>query len=582
MADTFARARGVDAESVTRRGLVGRVDDQRDSRLTESLSRHRWLLAALAAGVVLPLIVAVVTGGLSIPHNDGWAYSRIAAHFAHTGDVDLVGWNRSALIGQFALLGPLAAHVTAQQTFVVVLALVGLVSVYDLLIRSLGPRNAGIATLMLALWPGFGLLDTSFITDVPALAATFLCLAVGRRALARDSLVLFGLAIIAGFWGTTIRAQALAAPVALLLYAALTRHSRARVRLLAAGACAVAFAVGFAVFNAWFEGLPGGDLPPYRLVSSPLGTAVSTTLQSYFTVALPAAPAVFWAARPRSWSRAARCTALVTAALSFVAVLHFRQGLFPGNYLAQEGSYAHASVSVSTVLPDWFWLLLSAIALVSGSLLAGLIAHKARQADKLVAVFTVTFTAGTIGTFLLGEFVYDRYLIEILPGMLAVALLPEPISLLAQRTATGEAPAASSRRPPASAAWTRRISALAAGLLVGCAGLILLTDGLSTDEQQWNAAAALQASGVPAMRIDAGLDWLGFHDSGSVINRSPAVEDRPLGYFTDQPACYVVSQAAETAQRGWSLAEVTAFQRFLLVGTAHEYVYATHAAGCPG
>ena len=587
MADTFARAGGVDAEAVTRRGLVGRVDGRRDARMViQALSRHRWLLAALAAGVALPLIVAVVTGGLSIPHNDGWAYSRIAAHFARTGDVDLVGWNRSALIGQFALLGPLAASVAVQQTFVVVLALVGLVCVYDLLIRSLGPRNAGIATLMLALWPGFGLLDTSFITDVPALAAMFLCLAVGRRALARDSLALFGLAMTAGFWGTTIRAQALAAPAALLLHAAFTRHLRVRVRLLAAGTCAVTFAVGFAVFNSWFEGLPGGDLPPYRLVASPLGTAVWTTLQSYFTVALPAAPAVLWTARPRSWGRAARYTALITAAVSLVAVHHFRKGLFPGNYLAQEGSYAHASVSVSTVLPDQLWFLLSGIALASGSLLAGLIVHKARKADKLVALFTVTFTAGTIGTFLLGELVYDRYLIEMLPGVLAVALVPEPISFLAQRSAvtsvTGGVPAAPSRRSPAPAVWARRISALTAGLVVAGVGLILLTDALTSDERQWNSAAALQASGVPAMRIDAGLDWLGFHDSGSVINRSPAVADRPLGYFTDQPACYVVSEAPETAQRRWSLTEVTEFRHYLLAGTAHEFIYATHAAGCPG
>jgi hypothetical protein len=100
--------------------------------------------------------------------------------------------------------------------------------------------------------------------------------------------------------------------------------------------------------------------------------------------------------------------------------------------------------------------------MASGSLLAGLIVHKARYTDKLVALFTLAFTAGTIGTFLLGEFMYDRYLLAILPGVRAVALLPEPAS-------------ARIRAEAAPIAWARRSAALLAGLTVTVVGLMLLT-----------------------------------------------------------------------------------------------------------
>jgi hypothetical protein len=59
-----------------------------------------------------------------------------------------------------------------------------------------------------------------------------------------------------------------------LLDAVVTRRSRTRVRLGTVAALTVAFGVVFAVFNHWFAGLPGGDLPPYKLVPSLLNTGL--------------------------------------------------------------------------------------------------------------------------------------------------------------------------------------------------------------------------------------------------------------------------------------------------------------------
>jgi hypothetical protein len=47
--------------------------------------------------VAWPVFLAVLTGSLAIPHNDAWAHSLIAQHFARSGSFELIGWNRSAL-----------------------------------------------------------------------------------------------------------------------------------------------------------------------------------------------------------------------------------------------------------------------------------------------------------------------------------------------------------------------------------------------------------------------------------------------------------------------------------------------------
>src|SRR5436309_1072880 len=80
------------------------------------------LAAAVLFGVVIPLLCAVVTGGISIPHNDGWAFTRAASIFARTGHVQMFNWNKMGLAGMFIPLGPFGASITVQQCFVAALA----------------------------------------------------------------------------------------------------------------------------------------------------------------------------------------------------------------------------------------------------------------------------------------------------------------------------------------------------------------------------------------------------------------------------------------------------------------------------
>ena len=111
------------------------------------------LAAAGLLGVLVPLALATTTGGLAIPHNDAWSYSRIAQTFGNNGHIELLGWNRSALFGQFLVLGPLARWVIAQHVFVALLGVVTLAAVHDLLVDTVGRVRAALAVLIVATWP---------------------------------------------------------------------------------------------------------------------------------------------------------------------------------------------------------------------------------------------------------------------------------------------------------------------------------------------------------------------------------------------------------------------------------------------
>lgn len=541
----------------------------------------RLLLAvALTVGVLLPLLVAALTGNLSIPHNDAWSYSRIAQTFGRTGHIVLLDWNRSSLIGQFLPLGPLAASLVVQQVYVAVLAVAALVSLFDLLKPQLGARRAGLAVCTVALWPGFGLLATSFMADVPALAAVLACLALGRRALERDSRLLTGLALAVGLWGATIRAQSLAAPAAFILYALLTYRSRERVRIVAALVGGATYAAAFLAFTAWHGRLPHGDAPTVATVSSTLDTAVNLSVQSFFTLALPLAPVVLLTARPWRWNRAALLTSAGAAVAGVMALHDFTtQRFFLGNYLSQYGAYSAVMEPGDhrIVLSRHVWWLVVALALLSGSLLAGSLVRRWRAVDPMLGLFTAVTAAGTVGTALTGQGVFDRYLIALAPAALAALLAPH------------RADAAKSHAAPAWAGAERvdahipkRLNVVCAALaatLVGLVTVTLTTNAYSYDAARWRTAQQLAATGVPAQNVDAGLEWLGYHAPRGVIDRHPT--GGPIGwetFFTKQPSCYAVTGGLHKA--GWTLERTVAYRTFLIAGTSTLRVYATNAAGC--
>ncbi|MFC4606078.1 hypothetical protein [Rhodococcus kronopolitis] len=523
--------------------------------------RTVWVLLAAAGllGVLVPLTLAVVTGGLSIPHNDAWSYSRIAQTFGSDGRIELLGWNRSALFGQFVVLGPLARSLVVQHLFVAALGVVALAAVYDLVVTAAGRTRAAFAVLTVAVWPGFGLLTTSFMLDVPAMAAIMVCLAVGRRALRNRSAVLLALSIGAGLWGFTIREQALAAPAAVLLVAAAaawrSRSRRAWAVTVCAGAALGAAIVGFEL---WRQSYGAGDPPVVAVPESLTKVGATVLVQGYFVLALAAAPAVLLVARPWRWGRGALLAAAAAAAVAAGAVLHFgRQGFFVGNYLDPAGPYwAAGNGRPPAIFPSPVWTLVVALACVSGVLLAGVLVRQFRRVDPVLGTFVALMVLGNLASALSGQNLFDRYWLLVLPPLLAMVLAERP-----------ERPATGSPRPTA-ARIAGKVPAGAALAGLAAFSTAVTAAGFAYDAARWDAAEAIVATGVPATDVNAGLEWNGYH---SAVGMSPPGSWK----FPGNRSCHLVTvgqQPDRAAESVWT------YRPFLIAGTARLWVYGD---GCP-
>jgi hypothetical protein len=450
-----------------------------------STIRHRIVLTAvIALAVGVPFFLALATGNLSIPHNDGWSYSKIAQVFAETGHIHLLNWNRTALIGQLVMLGPLARWIWVQQFAVSVLAAVGLLLTYQVLARRLTPTRAVFGTALVAVFPGFGLLATSFMEDIPAFVAAVGCIAVADLAFERQSKVLLATALAIGFAGATIREEDLAAPAAVVV-AALFVWGRRNARSLVS--MAVVFAVALATFEIWRGTLPYGDRSALALT---LHAGAVRSAREYLTLALLLSPVVLLSGVFRRPSRlgAALSVPAAAALLGITSVVFLRGSIFLGDYLTSSGAYAGAFIGnrVVIVIPGPVMDLLTALALLSGSLLPAVVVTRWRDLDPMLRGVAILTLLGTIGECFLHQLVFDRDLI----------LLLVPGAVLCLRT-----PVRGSKR------WLGTVPF--AGLAM--VSLLLCANALARDAAVWGAANQLVSQGVPATRIDAGLDWVGYH-----------------------------------------------------------------------
>ena len=513
------------------------------------------LAAAVVIGVVFPAVVAAVTGSLAIPHNDAWSYSRIAQEFGRSGDIVLLGWNRSSLFGQFMLLGPLAQWLTVQQLFVSLLAVVGLWAVYDLLAPTIGRRRAAFGTLVLACWPAFGLLATTFMADVPALASMALCLALGRRALAGGSAWYLAGALAVGGWGVTIREQAIAAPVAVLLAAAYVTWRSRRFRWSTLVGWGAALAVALVVFEVWRRSFNAEDPPVVAVPPALLSHGLETLVRGYFTAALGLAPAVLLVARPWRWVLRDWIVAAVAAAVAVLAVHDYHAlTFFPPNYLDPHGPYPAAGNGLPALaFPVTGWWAVVGIACASGVLLAPILVRQVPRLDPLNGVFLLLMVGGNLATALSGQSVFDRYWMLAVPSLLA--------AVLAERR---ESPGALG--VPVFA----RLAGIATAMAVAAASLGLTLAGIAYDTARWKAGEQIVATGVPATDVDAGLEWRGYHSREGMVPAGSWV-------FPGSRSCYVVSA---NPLPGKKLLRTVDYRTFVLFGHAQLWVYDDSATTC--
>jgi hypothetical protein len=291
------------------------------------------------------------------------------------------------------------------------------------------------------------------------------------------------------------------------------------------------------------------------------------------------APAVFHAARPRRWSKLGRRTALAVGVLAVAALAEFgSRGLFLPNYLTPHGAYAGVDWDTGphrTLFAAWIWWPVIVLACVSGALLAGLLVENRRAGacDRFLGLFTVITAVGTVVTNVIGQEVYDRYLLALAPAVLAMVLTPRD-------TATVE---------PSGTAARDRETRLARRLTIGAAaGLALFSLGTVTasfawDAARWRTATRLTAqTDLPATKIDAGLEWVGWHSVHGVTDRNPS---QPFwgweDYLGTTPACRILTVGPDREHPDFQLLGTFSFKTFLLFGHSRLYYYDMQQPECP-
>lgn len=471
-------------------------------------TRRQYVLlgALIAAAVGIPVILSIWTGSLAIPHNDAWSHSKIAQTFSQSGTWEFLGWNRTALIGQIVILGPLASSIIGQQVSVAALGAVALVSVYLYARSRIGWSRALLATGVVAAAPEFGLLSTSFMSDVPALAGIFLGLLLTDLALRRGSGALFAAALLVELWAATVREQSIVALVATVIVVAMRWRSRRRLAVILLGSLAWAF---FILFELWRRSQPFGDPPVFALDPALVGGAL---IRTPLTFGLLLLPIVLLVATPRSWSRSALTGALVAVALSSLFAIKRHGDVFLGNYLSPHGAYSAVLAGEREVLSAWIWIPLVVLSIAGLGLLVGQFIQRGIRADPLTMIVLMLLAVGTLAQLISGQMIFARYLLPALP-LLSIILLRTP------------------ERPR----WARSLVTL--GLLAGVS-LLVTANALAFDAARWHLAEELVSSGVPATNIDAGLEWNGYHWQGPYRpDSTPPLLDR----VTEDEQCRVMS-----------------------------------------
>lgn len=489
-----------------------------------------------------PLAIAWLTGSLRIPHNDAWSHSKIAQTFARTGEIQLLGWNRSSLVGQIVILGPLGSSVAAQQLFVAFCGAVALILTYFLVRPRAGHRYALLSAITLGVVPEYGLLSTSYMTDIPALAGMLLSLWTGDLAVRRGGTRWLVLSLGAGLWGVTIREQSIAIPVAVIV-CVWSRYRSGRVRTLA---LSIVFAVLMVAFELWRRSLPGDDPPGFAGIH--LRPIVVVAFGSIFMLGLYLLPVTASLSRFRRWRRISWLAGSILL-LTGVGLVLFRHVYLMrlGNYLGRTVAYGAASTNPPTVIPIAVWAPVILGLVVGGALLAGITCSGRLRREPLLWLAGSLVIMGTLAQAAVGQDIFSRYLLILIP--IGAAIFGHSIGV--PRFGVG----------------------LAIAAILASFSLVLTAATYSYDSARWAAAEQLVSRGVPATDIDAGLEWVGTHASGRYHANLPAREDADAWYvraFEGSRACYIIAGEPIVRRTAVETFKYTALGWF---GSAELYVY---------
>lgn len=510
-------------------GAATHVSDRTWGRLDALI-----LLILILVAAVLPLITSAYAGSLEIARLDDWSYRRIAAGLASTGRLEMDGAAETMLLGQIVLTQPLLwlsggqpwAFAAAGFGF----AIAAVVGAYAMARQVLTQGRAAVAALMLPLFPGYLAYATSYMNDVPAMAAQFLAVAFGaaavsRRPVAGDWLIV---ALVAGCLAFSMRHFALAAPAAVLVAALAAEPRRPRTWLL--GIATISACLAIQVFRSSLPGQLGE-------VERDLGHLfrLPQALVTIAFVMLPAATLAFATSRSYWQRRDVVAGAILGVGVVAIAIANWlKHGSFPNSLMdglvTVRGVPGHAFLfgRRPDVFEDPVWgainlLGLAAVVAVGGVVVGVAGMHlRGESASILSLVRSVGTPAGAIGSFTLLAagglaafgllwITFDRYFWPIVPPLAALLMMDPPARVRVMRTRT-----VTMRTAPA--------AATAFGAALAVVSLIFMANSHAFDAARWTAGERLKSAGVPADQIDAGYEWIGYHsmEQATPTDRVPA------------------------------------------------------------
>ena len=528
------------------------------------------LLLIVVVGVGIPLVIRLRVG--VIPANDEWSFAKAAlAMHAHHG-VALQGFDQMFLIGQLVAAQPFlaafGAHVATLAVFGAVAAALWLSTTFALTRPLTGTASALVLVGVLAAAPDFGLLSSSFMTDVPSAATALIALYAGVRAFESASLWRLLIALVLGVVAFTFREQSVVVFAIFLAAAYFYRSIRPAFRALAV-AGAVVCAIGCSILEHLRHGVPHGDAPPFGLGSIHVLGALDYSVRGVFTVALAVSPLTVLLLIRRGRPAPTRSLFLTSGAVVIAAGVLLAltpHSVLLGNYLERQGAYPTAMVGhPAPAFGLVIWIVVQCLAVFAAVVMCAEVGARVHRRIRrglrdawdvrrfMVYGYGALLGAVYVGLAFLGEHQYDRYLLAMLPTA-GVLLLPPPAHFWRPAVSYDD-------RPPK--VWTRLVN-LAPALCAAFLLLVSLSLTLTTyvrDRTVWRSAVRLTARGIPSTAINAGSDWNGMHAATPLV-RSGVSEfnkqypgDMWAQFFPGSGDCYAVTLSPMDSD-AWRLVRV--------------------------
>jgi hypothetical protein len=473
---------------------------------------------------------------------DDWSYVKTALVFAQTGHIVYNGW-ATAMLGWAIPWGALFIKLfgfsfTAVRLSTLPLAMASVYLLHASLVRfGITARNAMVGALTLALSPLFLPLAASYMTDVAGLFCILLCLYLCQRALAahsdRTTILWLTCAALTNIAGGTVRQIAWLGTLVMVPSTAWLLRKRAGVKRMAF-LLWIASVVSVLACIRWFERQPYAI--PEKFIQGPvtgtmLGHMLAELLKALLCLALITFPILAaWIPVQRSLNHSAkmRIACILFAMVTASIVLGYRGSLdhrvmpWLGHVIGTLSIFSSTGEMLGgrpvtltlTMRVGLSLLVIAAVLTLVEQLLEkpwrrkGFGEVSLHEALWMLGPFGISYVALLLPRALY-SFVYDRYLIGLMPIAIIILLLVH------QRWVAQRLPAVT-------------IAALSLFALYAIAGT---HDWFALNRARVTAVAQIHESGVPATSIQGGFDYDGWTqiEAAGYIN-DPRIINPPDAY----------------------------------------------------